>query len=50
MNRVDVRMIDFAHVHRISNSGKDEGYNVGLFYLQQFLEKLQKQLQPSEPM
>jgi len=36
--RVDIRMIDFAHVHEIKDSGKDDGY---IFGLKNLIEKLE---------
>lgn len=40
---VDVRMIDFAHVHKIKDGGKDDGYVFGLSNLILHLEKLKEQ-------
>jgi len=37
---VDIRMIDFAHVHPIKDKGKDDGYLKGLRNLITFLQKL----------
>jgi hypothetical protein len=37
---VDVRMIDFAHVHQINDGGCDEGYIFGLKNLIQHFEAL----------
>jgi len=38
--RVDIRMIDFAHVHEIKDGGKDDGYIFGLKNLIEQLEKI----------
>jgi len=35
-----VRMIDFAHVHEITDGGRDEGYIIGLKNLIAFFEKI----------
>jgi len=38
--KVDVRMIDFAHVHEIHDGGKDDGYITGLTNLIKAFEQL----------
>jgi len=38
--RVDIRMIDFAHVHEIKDGGRDDGYIFGLKNLIAQLEKI----------
>jgi len=40
--KVDVRMIDFAHVHQIHDGGRDEGYLVGMKNLMKIFEDLAK--------
>jgi len=37
-SKVDIKMIDFAHVHEITDNGKDEGYIFGLKNLIETLE------------
>jgi len=38
--KVDIKMIDFAHVHKITDNGKDDGYIFGLKNLIETLEKI----------
>jgi len=38
--KVDIRMIDFAHVHPITDGGRDEGYIFGVKNLIEHLEKM----------
>jgi inositol-hexakisphosphate kinase len=40
-SKVELKMIDFAHVHEIQDGGKDDGYIFGLQNLIDHLEKLQ---------
>jgi len=39
-SKVDVRMIDFAHVHDIKDGGRDEGYITGLTNLIKYLKSM----------
>jgi len=38
--KVEMKLIDFAHVHEITDGGKDEGYIKGMNNLVQFMEQL----------
>jgi len=38
--KVDIRMIDFAHVHPVTDDGRDEGYIFGLKNLIERIEKI----------
>jgi len=40
--KVDLRMIDFAHVHEIHDNGKDDGYLIGLKNVIKIFEDLAK--------
>jgi len=40
--KVDIRMIDFAHVHQIHDGGTDGGYVVGMKNLMKIFEDLAK--------
>jgi len=39
---VELKLIDFAHVHEITDGGRDEGYIFGLKNLIEILEKMQE--------
>eukprot|EP01118_Nematostelium_gracile_P004140 TRINITY_DN14876_c0_g2_i1.p1 TRINITY_DN14876_c0_g2~~TRINITY_DN14876_c0_g2_i1.p1 ORF type:complete len:294 (+),score=78.41 TRINITY_DN14876_c0_g2_i1:52-933(+) len=40
-SKVDLRMIDFAHVHPITDGGKDDGYIFGVSNLIEHLQKIE---------
>jgi len=41
-SKVDIKMIDFAHVHDIKDGGKDEGYILGMKNLLTHMNSLKK--------